>query len=150
MSVSFLLVTAGKQGETGRPAREFSLAELAAESEFPERTIRYYISRGLVPAPARGGRDAFYTGEHLERLREIRRAQRQGLTLTEIERMAGIGTVAKSLPEPEAWLAYSVAPDITVQVRAGASPWRTKQLRSAIERLVRDLSATSPTEDEES
>lgn len=119
---------------------ELSLGELAAESGLTERTIRYYISRGLLEGPARGGRGAFYTNAHLKRLREIQGNQQQGLTLTEIERLGGTASVPGRLPEPEAWLAYPLADDIVVQVKSGTSPWRQHQVRSIIERLVRELS----------
>jgi|HubBroStandDraft_6_1064221.scaffolds.fasta_scaffold31619_4 DNA-binding transcriptional MerR regulator len=120
---------------------EFSLDALAAESGFTERTIRYYISRGLLEGPARGGRGAFYTREHLTHLREIQRKQQQGLTLSEIERLGSTTGAAVSLPEPQAWWAYPLADDIVVQVRAGSSPWRQHQVKSILERLTRELSS---------
>ncbi len=125
----------------GQTGGELSLTDLAAESGLTERTIRYYISRGLLEGPARGGRDAFYTGEHLKRLREIQRNQRRGLTLTEIERLAGPSTLPASLPKPEAWLTYALADDIVVHVKSGTSPWRHHRVKSTLERLARDLSS---------
>jgi len=119
---------------------ELSLEALAEESGLTGRTIRYYISRGLLQGPARGGRGAFYTSEHLKRLREIQRNQQQGLTLTEIERLGRATDGATRLPEPQAWWAYPLADDIVVQVRAGSSPWRQHQVKSILERLTRELS----------
>jgi DNA-binding transcriptional MerR regulator len=120
---------------------ELSLEALAAESGFTERTIRYYISRGLLEGPARGGRGAFYTREHLAHLREIQRKQQQGLTLSEIERLASTTGAATRLPEPQAWWAYPIADDIVVHVKAGSSPWRQHQVKSILERLTRELSS---------
>lgn len=111
---------------------------LAAESGVPERTIRYYIARGLLGPPARGGRGAFYTAGHLDRLREIQRRQHGGLTLAEIERQ-GDAAATPRLPEPEPWLQYTLAPDVVVQVRTGGAPWRTRQIRSVLQRLAREL-----------
>ena len=120
---------------------EFSLEALSSESGLSERTIRYYISRGLLDGPARGGRGAYYTGEHLKRLREIQKNQQQGLTLMEIERLGpNAASVPARLPEPETWYAYPLADDIVVQVRAGSSPWRQHQVKSTLERLARELS----------
>jgi len=130
--------TTGQAGVSERP-RDLSLAELATESGVPERTIRYYIARGLLAAPARSGRGAFYTGEHLGRLREIRQQQRQGLTLAEIERRQEAGAPPRNLPEPELWCAYTLASDVVVQVRSGGSPWRVRQVKSALGRLAREL-----------
>jgi DNA-binding transcriptional MerR regulator len=120
---------------------ELCLADLASESGLTERTIRYYISRGLLEGPARGGRDAFYTNEHLKRLREIQRNQRQGRTLTEIERLFSTPKLPAPLPKPEAWLVYPLAGDIVVHVKSGMSPWRQHQVRSTLERIARELSS---------
>lgn len=119
-----------------------SLSELAKKSGVPERTIRYYISRGLIPGPVRGGRGAEYTQEHLDGIRNVRELQSAGLTLAEIEyefaRDAGEQHAAIA---PESWSMYRVSPDVTVQVRDGLSPWRIKHLRSAIARLAAELAA---------
>ena len=118
---------------------EFSLETLATLSRVSERTIRYYITRGLVAGPVRGGRGAFYTTEHLKRLQEIREQQQRGLTLTAIERLATSGEAEDRLPEPETWLSYKIAADLVVQVRTGTSPWRVRQVRSALERLAKEF-----------
>jgi DNA-binding transcriptional MerR regulator len=39
------------------------------------RTVRYYVQRGLLPAPIFRGKDTAYGREHLVRLRAIRRLQ---------------------------------------------------------------------------
>ena len=117
-----------------------SLNQLAKKSGVPERTIRYYISRGLIPGPVRGGRGAEYTPEHLAGIQTVRQLQSAGMTLAEIEyefaRDAGDQPVAVT---PESWSMYRISPDVTVQVRDGLSPWRIKQLRSAIARLAAEL-----------
>ena len=123
-----------------QPDAEFSLETLAQKSGVTERTIRYYITRGLLSGPARGGRGAFYTGEHLKRLEEIRRNQRQGLTLGEIERSGESAAILGPLPEPETWWAYPIARDVVVQVRGGTSPWRLRRIRTALEQLAHELS----------
>ncbi len=64
--------------------KEWTLKELAAEAGVPERTIRFYISRGLVDPPLRGGRGAAYGEKHKERLELIRAMQAQGMMLAEI------------------------------------------------------------------
>lgn len=46
----------------------YSLSDLASMTEIPERTIRSYIGRGLLPPPDGRGRAASYGPEHLERL----------------------------------------------------------------------------------
>ena len=50
----------------------------------PERTIRFYISRGLVDPPLRGGRGAAYGVGHKARLEAIKKLQAKGMMLAEI------------------------------------------------------------------
>jgi len=72
------------ESETSEGAREFTIDELAAETQVPSRTIRFYQSKKALPAPERRGRKAVYTQEHAERLRLIARLQDQGLTIRAI------------------------------------------------------------------
>jgi DNA-binding transcriptional MerR regulator len=110
----------------------YSLAGLAEETGLPRRTIRYYIARGLLPGPMKAGRGSEYSREHLDRLREIQRLQKQGRTLAEVAQQLAGGDGEAALPKPRAMLTYVIAPDVTVQVEAGASPWRLKQIRTAL------------------
>jgi DNA-binding transcriptional MerR regulator len=194
-----------------RTTKEWTLRELAAETGVAERTIRFYISRGLLDPPLRGGRSAAYGEAHKARLEEIRKLQAKGMMLAEIAHVlalaegggiAGVtekrlrvtksgggddevrhmlwfemdGSVDKRLPdaiekmgqeavpelanvrpmqavpasplvEPETWRSYSVAPDVVVMFRAGASPWRTKRLVSALRRFAAQVEDTIHKED---
>ena len=113
-----------------------TLTDLEAESGIPARTIRFYIARGLLEGPVKSGRGAVYTARHLERLEQIKKLQSEGRTLSEIG-----GALAErgepSGPAPEAWWRYKVDEDVVVWVKAGQSPWRTKQVREAIEEFMR-------------
>ncbi|MBV7295679.1 MerR family transcriptional regulator [Corynebacterium sp. TAE3-ERU12] len=60
------------------------LAELEARSGCTARTIRFYTTRGLLPAPRRLGRVAVYGPGHLARLELIRTLQSTGLSLQAI------------------------------------------------------------------
>ena len=117
---------------------EYTLAELAEQTGVPGRTIRYYIARGVLAEPARRGRGAAYTADHLKQLESIRRMQDKGLTLAEIERKAG-GKAPLTLAEPVAWWQYPVAEDVVVQVRSGLSPWRARQVHAALQKLATEL-----------
>ena len=50
------------------------------------RTVRYYLSSGLLPGVGQSGPGAKYGEDHLGRLRLIRRLQRDHLPLAEIRR----------------------------------------------------------------
>lgn len=63
----------------------YKLDELAAAAGVSPRTVRYYVQRGLLPAPPFRGRDTAYTGEHLLRLRAIKRLQETFLPLDAIQ-----------------------------------------------------------------
>jgi DNA-binding transcriptional MerR regulator len=119
-----------------------SLDELGKKSGVPQRTIRYYISRGLIPGPVRAGRGAEYTQQHLADIQKVRRLQSGGMTLAEIGyQVAGRDSDGRVAIAPESWSMYRISPVVTVQVRDGLSPWRIKQLRSAITRLAAELAA---------
>jgi DNA-binding transcriptional MerR regulator len=65
----------------------YRVEQLAAACDLSVDTVRYYQSRGLLPPPVREGRVAWYDGEHVRRIREIRTLQRTGLTLAAIRRV---------------------------------------------------------------
>lgn len=62
-----------------------TLEELVTRSGVPVRTVRFYTGRGMLPAPIRRGRSAYYTVDHLARLELVRELQAHGFTLAAIE-----------------------------------------------------------------
>jgi DNA-binding transcriptional MerR regulator len=66
---------------------EYRVEQLAAAARLPVDTLRFYQSRGLLPAPRREGRRAIYADQHLERLTRIRALQQQGFSLSQIQRV---------------------------------------------------------------
>jgi DNA-binding transcriptional MerR regulator len=74
-----------EQRLNGRPADDsMTLDELAEISGVPARTIRFYRQSGLIDAPERVGRQAYYSGEHLARLRVVAGLRAKGLALDAI------------------------------------------------------------------
>jgi DNA-binding transcriptional MerR regulator len=75
---------------TGGPgddsAELLTLDELTRRSGLSVRNIRFYTSRGLVPAPIRRGRSGYYSADHLARLELVRELQAHGFTLAAIEK----------------------------------------------------------------
>jgi len=62
------------------------IGELARRLNLNPKTVRYYESIGVLPAPERtssGYRD--YDGSYVDRLTFIRTAQRLGITLDEVK-----------------------------------------------------------------
>jgi DNA-binding transcriptional MerR regulator len=64
----------------------YTLTELADLGGVTPRTVRYYMSQGLLPAVGQSGPGAKYGAGHLARLRLIRRLQTEHLPLAEIRR----------------------------------------------------------------
>ena len=66
---------------------ELTVDELAARTGMTVRTVRFYAAEGLLPAPERRGRVAYYGVQHRMRLELIRELQDHGYTLAAIERV---------------------------------------------------------------
>jgi DNA-binding transcriptional MerR regulator len=122
-----------------------TLAELAEASGLPARTIRFYIARGLLEGPVKAGRGAAYTREHLARLEKIKSLQSDGRMLSEIGK--ALTGVAAAAPGPTAWWQHAIGDDVVVLTRVDVSPWRTKQIRAAVEEMARRLEQSDNGED---
>lgn len=63
---------------------KFNLQQLCERAGVPGRTIRFYIQKGLLPAPEGEKRGAYYTDAHLADLLRIKEWQDAGLSLDAI------------------------------------------------------------------
>lgn len=70
---------------TTKTPREWKLTELAEAAGVSPRTVRYYVQRGLLPAPPFKGPDTVYGEDHLLRLKAIRALQARFLPLDAIQ-----------------------------------------------------------------
>lgn len=119
---------------------EKTLAELADAAGIPARTIRFYISRGLLAGPAKAGRGAVYTGAHLERLEKIKDLQAQGRHLAEIAPLLETTPEEARPAYPSSvWWQHALADDVLVWTRGDVSPWRQKQIRDAVDEMAQRL-----------
>ncbi len=97
---------------------QWDLNELADAAGVTPRTVRYYVQQGLLPSPATRGPGAHYERDHLDRLRLIKRLQRQHYPLAEIRRRLealdddGVRTALQETPEPTHGSALDYARDI--------------------------------------
>src|SRR5258708_23069676 len=96
----------------------WSLDELAKRAGLTPRTVRYYVQRGLIPAPRFQGTKTGYAEHNLVRLQAIRRLQDRFLPLVaiklELQRMTPeqIRVVAKGgTPPLLAASAPAIAPE---------------------------------------
>jgi DNA-binding transcriptional MerR regulator len=88
---------------------KFRVDELASRSGVSVDTVRFYQTKGLLPAPEREGRTAWYSDDHLERLERIRSLKDKGFTLAAIRRFVDgeLGRADEALVEA----LVSAAPD---------------------------------------
>lgn len=108
-------------------AGSLTVDELAARTGTTVRTVRFYASEGLLPAPQRRGRIAYYDARHRMRLDLIRTLQEHGYTLAAIERVL-------------ARIPHDAAPAEYVVHGAVLAPWLPEQTevldRHALDRRV--------------
>jgi DNA-binding transcriptional MerR regulator len=97
---------------------EWKLAELAAEVGLSPRTVRYYVQRGLLPAPPFKGPDTVYGEEHLLKLKAIRVLQGRFLPLDAIQ----VELLRLSPEELRALASTPPAKDILPPAPAPAAP----------------------------
>jgi len=130
--------------------KTYPLSELAELSGVTPRTLRYYISRGLLPGPEKAGRGATYNDGHLARVREIQSLQAEGLTLAGIARRLAPEAPEELSPAPGPllWRHYPVAEDVMVMVREDTGPWRLRSVRTAIVALRKELEGQKNTREE--
>lgn len=65
----------------------YSISELAKEAGVTVRTIRYYISQGLLPSPGMAGQGDRYDTAYLKRLQLIKRLKEEYLPLEKIREL---------------------------------------------------------------
>jgi DNA-binding transcriptional MerR regulator len=91
--------------EVEERAEAMGISELAERAGVSLRTVRYYVSEGLLPPPGGSRADPVYTYEHLLRLKAIRRLKVQYLPLTEVRNrlegmsLAELEQLVASLPQ---------------------------------------------------
>ncbi|WP_245687647.1 MerR family transcriptional regulator [Streptacidiphilus griseoplanus] len=88
-------------GAAGRdPGRgEYRVEELAEAAGITVRTLRFYRERKLLPPPRREGRIAWYSQEHLDRLRVIAELLERGHTLGGITELLAAGEEGRDVAE---------------------------------------------------
>jgi DNA-binding transcriptional MerR regulator len=116
------------------------LTELADAAGVSPRTVRYYVQRGLLPAPVFRGKDTEYGDDHLARLKAIRALQDRFLPLDAIQAEldgagpAGLAKLARA-PRVKAAAPAAAAPAATV------ARWERHELAPGVELHVRDDAA---------
>ena len=119
--------------------------ELADRAGVSRRTVRYYVQRGLLPAPMGIGRGAHYTAAHLERLLQIRALQGEGVPLDEIAERLDDRTVAPPGATPSAqsmWTRVQLADG--VELHLAGRRLSDEQVRILSELVLRTIGGDGP------
>jgi len=124
-----------------QPPDIYDLVSLAALTETPRRTVRYYIQCGLVDHPEGIGKGASYSRRHVQQLLLIRKWQLAGLSLERIRELLKAPERGPLPPAPrrpgtvEVWSHLVVADGLEVTVergRAGLSPEQVREFFRAV------------------
>lgn len=121
-------------GAVPLPTDQLTVDELAARTGLTVRTIRFYVSEGLVAPPVRRGRIAYYDASHRMRLELIRTLQDHGYTLAAIER------VLTRVPDDAGPAEYAVQ-------SAVLAPWLSDE-REVLDRAALEHRAGRPLDDD--
>ncbi|WP_434386498.1 helix-turn-helix domain-containing protein [Melittangium boletus] len=140
----------------------WKLSELAEAVGVSARTVRYYVQRGLLPAPPFKGPDTVYGEEHLLRLKAIRVLQARFLPLdaiqAELARLdepalralaesdaapptpapgppASAAPAPVAPPEPTRWRRWELAPGLELHL-ADTADTKTRDLAEHLRALI--------------
>lgn len=134
------------------------IGELADAAGLTRRAIRFYVQRGLLPAPLGVGRGRHYDWSHLDRLRRLQALQSAGHSLDAIKQIFvdGSATVSAPLPSPpesgrrakptlsaELWTRLRVAQGVELHFDASRHQPDVEQLR-ALRDAIRDAFSSEP------
>jgi len=108
--------------------KQYTIEELCELTGFSRRTIRYYVQEGLIDPPAGRGRGGFYFDSHLNKLRQIKALQDDGLRLSQIQEVLKIGKKPEMAPLREIWIRYPVEPGIEIHIQRELDESERKKL----------------------
>jgi DNA-binding transcriptional MerR regulator len=129
------------KSEPDMQAKTFTLDDLCTFTDFPKRTVRYYIQLGLVDRPIGETRSAHYLEDHLDQLLRIKKLTDAGVSLERVrEVLAGEDSpVPVKQRKPGSISVKShlyIAPGIELQIspdEAGMSP---EQVRALVKEVM--------------
>jgi DNA-binding transcriptional MerR regulator len=129
--------------------RTYGVEELAERAGVSRRTVRYYVQRGLVPAPLGLGRGNHYTEDHLAALVRVRELQERGVPLDEIgDRLRGAqepGTAASpseaAQTKQTTWTRVELGDDVELHLRGRRlSDEQVRKLEQTLKKVLGEFS----------
>lgn len=133
---------------------KLSLQQLSERTGIAERTIRYYIQRGLLPAPEGLKRGAHYSESHAADLLRIRHWQESGLSLEAIgdllqaRQEAPLAPARPGAVEVRSHLTVAEGVELVVAPdRCRLTQVQLRQLFHRVEEALAQIRAADPTSD---
>lgn len=130
---------------------KLSLQQLSDQSGVSQRSIRYYIQRGLLPRPQGETRAATYGADHLSALLRIRQWQDAGLSLDAIADLLEARRappVSPSRPGGVEVRSHLIVADgielVVAPERAGLDPTRLRRFFLAVQAAHAELTQDDP------
>jgi DNA-binding transcriptional MerR regulator len=121
------------------------MADLERETGLPPRTIRFYITQGLLPAARGRGVGATYGPGHLLRLKAINLLKREHLPLEAIgKRLEGMRDAelaamleVETAPPEDRWRRIMLHPDLELHVREPGDRGRDYPFERLVDTIVK-------------
>jgi DNA-binding transcriptional MerR regulator len=128
-------------------AKTFTLDDICSLTDFPKRTVRYYMQLGLVDRPIGETRAAQYAEDHLTQLLKIKKLTDAGVSLERIRDVLTGGDEPVPLRQKrpgsiEVKSHLHVMPGIELQISpedAGMSPEQVRALVKAVMLATQDV-----------
>jgi DNA-binding transcriptional MerR regulator len=131
-----------------------SIGELADAAGVTRRAVRFYVHRGLLPAPHGLGRGRHYDSTHLERLKRISELQAAGHSLEAIKVVLEGGPSedptpparavrARRLVAAELWTRLKIADGVELHVDVARHDTNVEELL-AVRDVVRSILGRRP------
>lgn len=137
--------SAAARGAGKADPHRYTIGDLENATGISPRTIRYYITEGLLPAAKGRGVGATYGEAHMLRLKAIAALRENHMPLAEIkQRLDGLREVDLSAmlqietsPPEDRWRRVLLHPDLELHVRERTSRERNYALERAVDDIVK-------------
>ncbi len=119
----------------------FSLDELSQLTDFPKRTIRYYIQLGLIDRPIGETKAAHYVDTHLDQLLRVKKLSDAKVSLERIRQVMGGEAEAPPPNERkpgsvEVKTHLYVMPGVEIQISAQEAGMSPEQIRMLLKEVM--------------
>jgi DNA-binding transcriptional MerR regulator len=123
----------------------YTMADLERETGLSARTIRFYITQGLIPSASGRGVGATYGPSHLLRLKAINLLKLENTPLEQIrQRLEGMRDVelaamleVETAPPEDRWRRVMLHPDLELHVRERGGRNRDYTFEKVVDLIVR-------------